>query len=304
MLLVREEDVTKAKDNIKEFKEKWKDYAFLGPLERYFTEEMKPRWMFAYRNDISYGRMNTNNLIESYHNQVKRHYLGNDRRLYADRLIYTLYRRLLPSYELKYITSDSGAGRMFSGNRKTVELTNMATEYAAKDITDNEYGRIKYEGDSTVMIRSLSKKTVNGEMVFYRMNVDFEHGTISRCSCPIGFQFGIECHHVALVKMELKHLEFNNQQRDVEWNPGFVPPERVQGVARSAPKIFTLEDVNDMKTELEKAVNVTMSLKPKDYQLTCSRLQATILKIKRDQKIEQRRRRGRKAPTESRDLPK
>lgn len=236
--------------------------------------------MFAHRKDISYGRMNTNNLIESYHNQVKRHYLANSQCRYADRVIYTLYRQVLPSYQLKCITSDSGAGRMFSGSRKMVELANVAKEYAAKDTTNNKYGRIKYEGDSTVKIHSLSKKTVDGSKVFYRMNVDFEHGKISRCSCPIGFQLGIECHHVALVKMELKHLEFDSQLRHVEWNPGFVPPGTAGRVARPAPKIFTLEDVNGMKEELLKEVGVSMSLKPKDYQLTCSRLQATILKVK------------------------
>lgn len=206
MFLVREEDLTKANHNIDEFKEKWKDYAFLRQLERYFTVDMKPRWMFAHRKDISYGCMNTNNLIESYHNQIRRHYLADSRRRYADNVIYILYRQVLPSYELKCVTSDSGAGRMFSGSRKAVELTSV------------------------------------------------------------------------------KHLEFDNQQRQVDWNPGFVPPGRV---ARPAPKIFTLEDVNGMKEELKKVVSVTMSLEPKDYQLTCSRLQATILMIEQDQKIEQ-----------------
>ncbi|KAF9536632.1 hypothetical protein EC957_010260, partial [Mortierella hygrophila] len=67
--------------------------------------------------------------------------------------------------------------------------------------------------------------------------------------------------------------------------------------------MFTLEDVNGMREELKKAVSVTMSLKPKNYQLTCSRL-ATILKIKLNQKLEQEGD-GKKAvgrrPTESRD---
>ncbi|KAG0376817.1 hypothetical protein BGX24_007160 [Mortierella sp. AD032] len=281
--LVTEEDLTKANRKIDDYRDKWKKYAFLGKLKRYLEDEMRPRWMFAYRKDISYGRMETNNLIESYHNQVKRHYLGTSRRRYTDKIIYVLYRQVLPSYELKSVTSDSGAGRMFAGSRRTLELRNMAKEYAAKNITDNKYGRIKYDGDSTVKIRSLSTKTADGKNVYYRMSIDFEHGTISRCSCPTGFQFGIECHHVALVRMELKHLEFDSQQRRVEWNPGFVPPETA---GRRPAREITLEDINGMKEELQKAVSVTMSLKPKDYHLTYSRLQATILKIKHDQKIE------------------
>ncbi|KAF9536633.1 hypothetical protein EC957_010261 [Mortierella hygrophila] len=81
---------------------------------------MKPRCIFDYSKDITYGRVNTNNLIESYHNQIK------------------------------------------------------------------------------------------------RMNVEYEGGTISRCSCPAVIQLGIEWHHLALVKMDLKHLEFDNRQRYVE----------------------------------------------------------------------------------------
>lgn len=68
MFLVREEDLAKANRNIIDYKDKWKDYAFIRPLERYFTDDMTPRWIFAHRQDISYGKMDTNNLIESYHN--------------------------------------------------------------------------------------------------------------------------------------------------------------------------------------------------------------------------------------------
>lgn len=176
---------------------------------------------------------------------------------------------------------------MFPGSRKTVELSNMAKEYAAKDITDNEYGRIKYDGDSTVRVRSLSNKTVNGRKVFYTMSVDFEQGTISRCSCPTGFQLGTECRHVALVKMEMKHLEFDNQQRRIERDPDFVPPEITGRVTKPAPKIITLEDINGMKEKLYKAASATMSLKPKGYQLTFSRLLAMVRKVEQEQKIEQ-----------------
>ncbi|KAF9271331.1 hypothetical protein BGZ74_006178, partial [Mortierella antarctica] len=69
---------------------------------------------------------------------------------------------------------------MFSGSRKTVKLANVAKEYAAKDTADNKYGCIKYEGDLTIKICSLSKKTVDGSKVFYKMNINFEHGKISR----------------------------------------------------------------------------------------------------------------------------
>ncbi|KAF9929324.1 hypothetical protein FBU30_001685 [Linnemannia zychae] len=111
--LVLEDDLVKASNNINVFKRKWEKYAFLRSLERYVTDDMKPRWMFAYRKDTSYERMNINNLIKSYRNYIKKRFLLIASRRHADTVIYNLYRLVLPAYELKSVTSDIGAGRMF-----------------------------------------------------------------------------------------------------------------------------------------------------------------------------------------------
>ena len=57
--------------------------------------ERKDLWSKAWRKNATF---NTNNLVESYHNQLKTNYLGRARSLRVDRLVYLLSQVLAVDY--------------------------------------------------------------------------------------------------------------------------------------------------------------------------------------------------------------
>lgn len=60
----------------------------------------KELWCKAWRKDASF---HTNNLIESYHNQIKTFYFGRSRNLRVDCLIYTLSQIVAIDYQQEYV---------------------------------------------------------------------------------------------------------------------------------------------------------------------------------------------------------
>ncbi|KAF9339109.1 hypothetical protein BGX26_009479, partial [Mortierella sp. AD094] len=73
-----EPDLAQAHKMIDELRKDWASYPkFVAYLDKnYFQNEARLKmWMKAYRNDIYYAAMDTNNFVESWHNHLKHGFL-------------------------------------------------------------------------------------------------------------------------------------------------------------------------------------------------------------------------------------
>ncbi|KAG0257546.1 hypothetical protein BGZ95_005212, partial [Linnemannia exigua] len=67
--------------------------------ENYFKERRRQLWMKSYRLDVYFASMDTNNYVESWHNQLKSNQLKNHYRARADRILYILAEVILEAFE-------------------------------------------------------------------------------------------------------------------------------------------------------------------------------------------------------------
>ncbi|KAF9342095.1 hypothetical protein BGX26_008378, partial [Mortierella sp. AD094] len=67
---------------------------------------MTPRWLTYLRED--YQHVDTNNLLESWHKTLKKNYLGKERNVRADYLLYTLQGPVNIDTRIEYIKINQG----------------------------------------------------------------------------------------------------------------------------------------------------------------------------------------------------
>ncbi|KAG0260195.1 hypothetical protein BGZ95_004498, partial [Linnemannia exigua] len=234
--IIVERDMTTATALITAFKVNWINNSLLQHVARYFEEEMRPRWMFAYRQDISYGATNTNNLIESFHNTLRHRFFKGTRHKFADRVIYTLAEKVIPYFMDKVTVCSGSVGRMSNLSRLMVKAEQLAQVY------------VKLHP------------------------IDAAKGTVSRCSCRDGFQLRIQCHHVALVLMELKWLKFDAEAYMVS-TPGFIPSVEPTNDLSPLPSAKDPSDAQyfSITRDLAWKVQLLKSKIPKNLALSSSR---------------------------------
>ncbi|ORE22208.1 hypothetical protein BCV71DRAFT_165197, partial [Rhizopus microsporus] len=142
----------------------------------YFNRLRLPRkklWSKAWKQTASF---HTNNMIESYHNQLKTFYLGHSRSLRVDRLVYLLSQVVA----LDYWQDTIKAAHDFGGFRLTAN--------------EEKKGRAAYCIDYDVacsMIEQLEE------------NMDTKEGYLKNCSCPDQTKM---CKHIFLVSRVTKLL--------------------------------------------------------------------------------------------------
>ncbi|KAI1288883.1 hypothetical protein EDD11_009573 [Mortierella claussenii] len=96
----------------------------------YFNSDSdKRRWMYCYREGVSYSWINTNNYIESWHNTLKKHFFKDKTERRIDVVIYTLVHRALPHYEQRCIRYEVQVGRMASTVKDTLIAKNTALDH-------------------------------------------------------------------------------------------------------------------------------------------------------------------------------
>ncbi|CAO3664065.1 unnamed protein product [Rhizopus microsporus] len=157
----------------------------------YFNRLRLPRkklWSKAWKQTASF---HTNNMIESYHNQLKTFYLGHSRSLRVDRLVYLLSQVVA----LDYWQDTIKAAHDFGGFRLTAN--------------EEKKGRAAYCIDYDVacsMIEQLEENVYQcrsfiEDILFYEM--DTKEGYLKNCSCPDQTKM---CKHIFLVSRVTKLL--------------------------------------------------------------------------------------------------
>ncbi|SAM03055.1 hypothetical protein [Absidia glauca] len=150
-------------------------------------EDKKELWAKAYRQVCTNvdARFHTNNLIESYHNQLKTLYLGRKRQNRMDRTIYILSQVMIADYRLEALQVFHKI-KQFSLTRSEKMAKNQAEE-----VDENTaYSIIVKINEELYSCRSFTNPDV-----IYQLIVS-QSGYVSSCSCS--FVSGI-CKHMFLL---------------------------------------------------------------------------------------------------------
>lgn len=140
-------------------------------------------WSLPWRKD---GTFNTNNLIESYHNQLKSRYFGRRRNCRIDRVVYLLSQVIINDYRQDALRVHLGTSNFFLSNKE------MERKQKADGVDiDEAISMVTFSNDDS---NSFLCKSFTKPDIAYTVLV--ENNRLVSCSCPD--QIGI-CKHIFLV---------------------------------------------------------------------------------------------------------
>ena len=215
---------------------RWEQYPdFLN----YMTRQWKPsrqRWSSAWRK-FPHDAINTNNFVESWHNQLKRNYLGLMRRQRLDFLVFVLARRVYPDFKQAHFQVLAGyATRRRS--KAEQEAYRKAMEWPLEDAND----MVDLE-DSSFQAPTIEVQSFTSDEKWYQLainNID-DSFCIDGCTCPVGESDDL-CKHMFLAQRVTK---YNIQQNRFLLNTSQAP---AAGVTVPLPllegEIHLLEQLN------------------------------------------------------------
>ncbi|KAF9914386.1 hypothetical protein FBU30_002587, partial [Linnemannia zychae] len=89
-----------------EFQTRWPNHDMTKYIKKWFDEGTRPKWA-AYARQ-AYPDLTTNNLIESWHKSLKRIYLGKERNVRPDYLMYVLMNAVERDFRISYFLVKQG----------------------------------------------------------------------------------------------------------------------------------------------------------------------------------------------------
>ncbi|CAO3644781.1 unnamed protein product [Mucor hiemalis] len=176
---------------------------FLNYMDRAYLNRGKfVHWSAAFQPQV-FSNMETNNYIESWHNQLKTTYLGRKRNRRVDRLIYILVNDIEPDYINNVCRISANVGRMGPEERRR-----RKRELEAENINEAILNTLVTapENESNVYtVKSFSDNHTSYE-------IEVINQKMNTCSCP-DFQFNkIACKHMYLLRRLYKEIAVHKGQ--------------------------------------------------------------------------------------------
>lgn len=190
--ILYEPNLLEANQRVAAFRNKWSrhnDGKLMAYLEKYyFRESRRKRWMKAYRTGIYYAGMDTNNYVESWHNQLKSHFLRGHNRGRGDRLIYVLSHDVNSFYK-----SEGMRGRVRFGRHSKGETLDIKQHKCLKGKSEEELHLMVICLDGKYIVRSFSV-----DSVLYNISVR-PNREIGGCSCTYFVRTSRVCKHMMVL---------------------------------------------------------------------------------------------------------
>lgn len=203
--IMYEPELLQARIRITMFLEKWaaKEELIAYIKKEYLqTQWRQELWMKAYRKDIYYAAMDTNNYVESWHNNLKTHFLRQHKRIRGDRLIY-----ILTHVVIEHFKGDEAERTFRVGRRSTGEIMDIARYREVKSMTTDtiitQVLRIPTELPGNQFRYGFFSFTNPG--LLYDIVVNDRNMIIS-CSCPYFLRIRRVCKHIFSIARVLSHL--------------------------------------------------------------------------------------------------
>lgn len=188
--------------------------AFLEYFYRQWVNEGRfEKWTAAHQPNFQ-TMMETNNFVESWHNQLKTFYLERRRNRRVDRLVYILVHDVQFDMEHNVDRAAHNIGRMSAGERQARQREVAAESIPSSMLEDTVRLNL---GDSTIAVASFTKPDE-----CYTISLQGEH--VMLCDCR-DFEFRrAPCKHMFLAKRAHPQLTIITSQGGCErlhyWNKG------------------------------------------------------------------------------------
>ncbi|KAG0062555.1 hypothetical protein BGZ89_010564 [Linnemannia elongata] len=166
----------------------------------YFPEERRLLWMNSYRQDVYYGAMDTNNYVESWHNQLKTKHFKNHYRARPDRILYFLTVSVLEVFKKEEFGAIIQVGRKTKG--QVLDILRRRDVEALSDEIIMKHA-LFIEGQCTV-------ESLTYPGLYYELSLAVN--LIQSCSCEYFTRYRRLCKHmlIAVRKFPILRLPFNN----------------------------------------------------------------------------------------------
>jgi hypothetical protein len=201
----------------------------------------KKNWMVCFRQDVFYNRIDTNNLIESWHATLKMYFFKDKHQRRVDKVIYVLTHEALPFYQQKTVQSRLNVGKSSTAHKQMSTAIWKARSHLL------QVGRKPQSLINPISRTVLSVESFSQANTRYEVTLDFSKkdlGEINYCSCPF-FQSRRQCcKHIGLVKLAIPSLTFERklEWEAAEWIPVIEAPEPLE----PAPVALQLEPVPEI----------------------------------------------------------
>ncbi|KAF9081559.1 hypothetical protein BGX29_004413, partial [Mortierella sp. GBA35] len=194
------------------FRNEWQDIApdFLTYLDdNYLAHEAdRRRWMYCYRQQVSYGYINTNNYIESWHKTLKKHFFKDKQQRRLDSVIHTLAKKAVPHFQQMCVRHIVQVGKMTPGRKKAL-IARMAAQNHIDRIRVQDPGKpllLQSDDDSVLKVPSFTVPDVS-----YDLTVDWDQGMAGRfrrCTCADFSSTHMVCKHLALAAIAFPNTDY------------------------------------------------------------------------------------------------
>ncbi|KAF9369178.1 hypothetical protein CPB97_003843, partial [Podila verticillata] len=170
---------------------------------------IRRRWMFCHRRNVAYGWIDTNNLIESWHNTMKTHFFKDKIPRRLDHVIYILINNAVPHYQTRCNLYFMEVGRKTKGALHKKAVINTARAYMkARQDRHLDAALLIPPGDGESYWNVTSYTT---EGVFYELETEGGTGVNGKfvsCSCLAFAQSSRFCKYIALGMLILPGIDF------------------------------------------------------------------------------------------------
>ncbi|KAG2213121.1 hypothetical protein INT47_011270 [Mucor saturninus] len=175
-------------------------HAFLQYFKIWYLEnDAFMRWSAAYQPAI-YTNMETNNYVESWHNQLRTTYLGRETNRRVNRLVFVLVKDVLSKYGNNISRILLKVVRMCPEERRH-SAREMQAEAISADALEQiiETARTDSAGRSGYVVSSFSTSDVSYDVVVDDLQM-------ITCNCPDFCFNNIACKHMYLLKCDMSRL--------------------------------------------------------------------------------------------------
>ncbi|KAF9081778.1 hypothetical protein BGX29_004297, partial [Mortierella sp. GBA35] len=169
--------------------------------EYYFKEIRRKLWMKSYRQDVYYASMDTNNYVESWHNQLKSNHLRHHFRARADRIFYVLTEVVLEAFKKEEFGALIRVGRRTKG-----EVLDILRQRDVQAMTEETIQRHVLFIDGRYIVESIAFPGL-----YYGLSLT--DGLINGCSCEYFLRHKRLCKHILMAIRKFPNnlrLPFNN----------------------------------------------------------------------------------------------
>ncbi|KAF9578689.1 hypothetical protein BGW38_005400, partial [Lunasporangiospora selenospora] len=173
----------------------------------YFTPDKEREWMRSYRQDIYWADVNTNNYVESWHNNLKSHFVKYNRHPRHDTLVYILVHDALSLCASDIYKTQLNLGKQTKSERESRKrLQQVRMLFKGKSLVET-LAYFQYSADGRQLwVKSMSRQTSAKRYEIF-LDSSTSPPIITGCSCPDFLRRLLPCQHLFATLYQFPNMQ-------------------------------------------------------------------------------------------------